>query len=106
MTRSLIDLAQTIFQSLDEFLEYHSIVILSDGFVDVHPICLYEIYCEQSENLLDYGTFCATLTDNANVTCRIRMSCANPIYFRERNVAYVYSQKKEKRFKKIPSFRS
>lgn len=106
MTHSLVYLAKTIFQSLDEFVAYHEIIVRRNGFVNMHPECLYEIYCEQSENLLDYGTFCATLTGNTNTTCRIRLSCSDPTFFRERNVIYVYRQKKEKRFEKIPSFRS
>lgn len=105
ITRSLVDVAKVTFQSLDEFMEYHNIT-LNVNTIHMPLDCLYEIYCEQSDNLLDFGTFCAILTNNKSRKTHIYLSCNNPDFFRERTITYVYRQKKETRFRKIPSFKS
>lgn len=106
LTSSLVDIAKTVFQSLDEFIKYHGIVFHDHTTVQIPLICLYEIYCEQSDNLLDFGTFCATILGNTKSKAqKVTMHCNDPFYFRERTIAYVYRQKKESRFQKIPRFR-
>lgn len=107
MTHSLVDLAKTVFQSLDEFIAYHGIDLTKKQEVSIQLRCLYEIYCEQSDNLLDFGTFCANIVGTTNHRRTVIVfNCNNPTFFRERNLAYVFRQKKETRFNKIPSFKS
>lgn len=104
MSSDLISRAKIVFQSLEEFMQYYELRLVGDNFY-IELKVLYEIYCEQSENCLDFGTFCAILVGENSKKTHVEITTNDPSLFRERQLAHAYKKKKESRFKKLPKIK-
>lgn len=100
----LIARAKLVFQSLDEFLQYYELRLVGENFT-IELKVLYDIYCEQSENCLDFGTFCAILVGKDSKKTHVEITTNNPSLFRERQLAHAYQKKKANMFKKLPKIK-
>jgi len=100
----LINLANKLFQTPEEFIAYYNITLGANN-ISIRLDVLYQIYCEQSENCVDFGIFCAILLGKAGKKTHVEITTNSPSLFRERQLQYVYKKKKEGKLKKLPKFK-